>query len=112
MGPHAVTGRDAARDELRSEIADATEEWDLIQNSVTRETWEGTQQEHLADWLLSRGYRRSVTPDQIEAASAVSWGAYWNPAEAPWQEQSRSRRETWAVAVSAAARAFGLEVTE
>lgn len=49
MGPHAVTGRDAARDELVSEIADAASEWDAIQNSVTRETWEGTQHEHLAD---------------------------------------------------------------
>lgn len=82
--------RDAARDEL----ADAAHAlYELAASAPTSEQAIGD----VRAWLLSRGYRRSVTPDEIrEAANAMLLVDIPVP-----MKMAR-----------AAARAFGLEVGE
>jgi len=38
----------------------------------------------------------------VERMASASWSAYWNPSEAPWNEQSRSIQETWRTGMRAA----------
>ena len=101
------------RGELVNEIADATEEWDAIQNSVTRETWEGTRDEHLADALIAAGFCRRpyVSVAQIDiAAKAMSdlFCGWWRPGA----RTTPFMAELWEKQARAAARAFDMIVVE
>jgi hypothetical protein len=67
----------------------------------------------MAHVLLVRGYRRSVTPDQIEAAAKAMAEAVGNHSfrTSVQTVQNQQERNLWRDRARAAARAFGLEVT-
>lgn len=93
-----MTGRDAAREELVLTIGAA------IRNHSARP--EGLHRA-IADLLIERGYRRSVTPQQIDQAARDGHEAMFEGKLAPGIET-----ELWRNVARVAARAFGLEVDD
>lgn len=111
-----MTGRDAARDELLSAVHEGHLAWIKARNedSIGLDEW-------IAAHLLARGYRRSVTPQQIEAAAkALSddhHGEYefdeiLNERVPTWRQANSHLVRIWTKHAQVAARAFGLEVGE
>lgn len=105
------------RDELAQAIYDLTglrgEAWTVVSDIAS--------EYELADSLLARGYRRSVTPGDVEAAANKIDPIAFEPCNMPnigdWEEIPKrqtilARQQKARDAAGAAARVFGLSVAE